>query len=70
MTAYCFRFHASDECVIGEEFHSFFDDDAAIERAQTLLSKHAMVSVWRDKRFVTRIRRPEPSERPVSSQDL
>lgn len=59
MPAYCFCFHALDERVLGEERHSLSNDDAAVKFAQTLLSQHAIVMVWGDKRFVKRVTRPE-----------
>lgn len=58
MTSYRFVQQTLDEKVVGEQFASCGDDDAALAFASALLAAHAVIEVWRGQRFVGRVVQP------------
>jgi len=62
MTSYRFVQQTLDEEVLGEQFSSCGDDDAALAFAAALLAAHPVIEVWRGQRFVGRVVQPSRPE--------
>lgn len=51
-----------EEHVVGEQFFSCEDDDAALAHVTALLEVHPAVEVWRAQRFVGQVVQPSRPE--------
>lgn len=55
MTSQRFVQQTFDEEIVGEQFSSCGDDEAALAFARALLADHAVIKVGRGQRFVGRV---------------